>query len=99
MDLAPETLGGRYGYRVCAVISDWPVIAHRLSEITGQPVDDFPEKIMRQMIRLMRRDLRAGRRIDYDKPPQLLQLYERAKADLEQTDPPSSSANRISTLS
>ncbi|MFC3650968.1 homocitrate synthase [Dyella humi] len=99
MDLAPEMLGGRYGYRVCAVISDWPVIAHRLSEITGRSVDDFPEKPMRQMIRLMRRDLRAGERIDYDKPPQLLQLYERAKSNLEQPGPPSSSADHVSTLS
>jgi hypothetical protein len=29
---------------------------------------------------LMRRDLRAGMRIDYDEPSQLLQLYARAMA-------------------
>lgn len=79
MDLAPEVIGGTYGYRVCAVISDSPVIAGRLAEITGRPADSFPLDITQQMIRLMRRDLRTGRRIDYDKPEQLLELYARAK--------------------
>jgi hypothetical protein len=31
------------------------------------------------MIRLMRRDLRAGERIDYDEPQQLLTLLARAQ--------------------
>ncbi|HUB89781.1 MAG TPA: homocitrate synthase [Dyella sp.] len=79
MDLAPEAIGGQYGYRVCAVISDGPVIARRLAEVTGRPLTDFPQAITTQMICLMRRDLRAGKRIDYDQPPALLQLYERAK--------------------
>jgi hypothetical protein len=79
MDLPPEAIGGRYGYRVCAVISDPPVIAGRLAEITGLPADRFPLEITQQMVRLMRRDLRTGRRIDYDKPGQLLELYARAK--------------------
>jgi hypothetical protein len=79
MDLPPETIGGDYRYRVCAVISDTPVIAGRLAELTGLPASSFPSEITRQMIRLMRRDLRTGRRIDYDKPDQLLDLYARAK--------------------
>jgi hypothetical protein len=79
MDLPPETIGGHYGYRVCAVISDPPVIAGRLAEITGLPADHFPKEITQQMVRLIRRDLRTGRRIDYDKPDQLLDLYARAK--------------------
>jgi hypothetical protein len=79
MDLPPDVIGGRYGYRVCAVISDPPVIAGRLGEITGLPAERFPLEITRQMVRLMRRDLRTGRRIDYDKPDQLLELYARAK--------------------
>jgi hypothetical protein len=54
------------------------VIAGRLAEVTGQPASDFPEEITRQMIRLMRRDLRAGERIDYDEPQQLLALLARA---------------------
>jgi len=79
MDLPPESLGGNYGYRVCAVISDSPVIAGRLAEITGRPARSFPADVTEQMVRLMRRDLRTGRRIDYDKPEQLLELYARAK--------------------
>jgi hypothetical protein len=79
MDLPPETIGGDYRYRVCAVISDAPVIAGRLAEITGLTPNSFPLEITQQMIRLMRRDLRTGRRIDYDKPDQLLDLYARAK--------------------
>jgi hypothetical protein len=79
MDLPPQVIGGQYGYRVCAVISDPPVIAGRLAEITRLPVDSFPDDVLQQMMRLMRRDLRIGRRIDYDKPSQLLDLYKRAK--------------------
>ncbi|MFC4762608.1 beta/alpha barrel domain-containing protein [Dyella koreensis] len=80
MDLAPETIGGRYGYRVCPVISDPGVIAGRLAEVTGRPIDDFPLHVTRRMVRLMRRDLRSGRRIAYDEPMQLLELYARASA-------------------
>jgi HMGL-like len=79
MDLAPEAIGGKYHYRVCPVVSDPPVIAGRLAEITGRPAESFPDDITQQMVRLIRRDLRMGRRIDYDKPDQLLELYARAK--------------------
>ncbi|EIL89076.1 putative alpha-isopropylmalate/homocitrate synthase family transferase [Rhodanobacter fulvus Jip2] len=79
MDLAPRAIGGDYGYRVCPVVSDPVVIAGRLAEVTGRPASDFPEEITRQMIRLMRRDLRAGERIDYDEPQQLLALLARAE--------------------
>lgn len=79
MDLAPRVIGGDYGYRVCPVVSDPAVIAGRLAEVTGRPASDFPEEITRQMIRLMRRDLRAGERIDYDEPQQLLALLARAE--------------------
>jgi hypothetical protein len=78
MDLAPRAIGGDYGYRVCPVVSDPAVIAGRLAEVSGRPASDFPEEITRQMIRLMRRDLRAGERIDYDEPQQLLALLARA---------------------
>jgi hypothetical protein len=79
MDLEPRVVGGNYRYRVCPLVSDPVVIAGRLAEVTGQPARDFPEEINRQMIRLMRRDLRAGERIDYDEPPQLLALLARAE--------------------
>jgi hypothetical protein len=78
MDLPPDAIGGKYGYRICAVAADPPVLAGRLAEVTGRPRDAFPEEVLVQMVRLMRRDLRAGQRIDYDKPEQLLQLYARA---------------------
>jgi hypothetical protein len=78
MDLAPETIGGHYGYRICPVVSDQPVIAGRLAEVTGKPVAAFEPDVLEQMIRLMRRDLRAGLRIAYDEPEQLIDLYRRA---------------------
>jgi hypothetical protein len=86
MDLIPETIGGSYGYRICPLVSDPPVIAGRLSEITGSPPSVFPTDVLIQMIRLMRRDLRAGLRIIYDEPDQLLNLYARAAAP--PTSPP-----------
>ncbi|WP_266170485.1 molybdopterin cofactor-binding domain-containing protein [Dyella subtropica] len=81
MDLPPEAIGGAYGYRVCPQISDEAVIAGRLAEVTGRPAKSFPDRITRHMIRLMRRDLRAGLRIAYDEPGNLLALLARASAD------------------
>jgi hypothetical protein len=80
MDLVPEAIGGVYRYRICPVVSDSVVIAGRLAEVTGQPETSFPQQVLDQMICLMRQDLRAGLRIVYDEPEQLLQLYARALA-------------------
>jgi len=78
MDLVPEAIGGRYGFRICPVVSDPAVIAGRLSEVTGLPASSFPSAVLEQMVRLMRCDLRAGERIVYDEPAQLMALYQRA---------------------
>lgn len=78
MDLVPEAIGGTYRYRICPVVSDTAVIAGRLAEVTGKPADSFPQDVLDRMIRLMRRDLRAGRRIAYDEPENLLKLLARA---------------------
>jgi hypothetical protein len=78
MDLPPETIGGRYGYRVCPLAADAIVLAGRLEEVTGRPASTFPKPVLEQMIRLMRRDLRAGKRVVYDEPAHLLELYARA---------------------
>ncbi|MEJ2631990.1 MAG: hypothetical protein P8011_04745 [Acidihalobacter sp.] len=78
MDLPPEAIGGQQRYRVSPVVSDTPAIAGRLAEVTGQPADEFPDTVLQQMIRLMRRDLRAGKRIVYDQQENLLELYARA---------------------
>ena len=78
MDLVPEAIGGVYRYRICPVVSDPAVIAGRLAEITGNGVEEFPEHVLEQMVRLMRRDLRAGKQIVYDEPQNLMQLYHRA---------------------
>jgi hypothetical protein len=83
MDLPPERIGGRYGYRICPLVSDPPVIAGRLAEVTGAPAADFPPAVLERMIRLMRRELRAGLRIAYDRPEELLGLYARALKGLE----------------
>jgi hypothetical protein len=79
MDLPPEAIGGQQRYRVSPVVSDAPAIAGRLAEVTGQPADEYPDTVLQQMIRLMRRDLRAGKRIVYDQPENLLELYARAR--------------------
>lgn len=79
MDLPPEAIGGTYRYRICPVVSDPAVIAGRLAEVTGQPASDFPEDVTKRMVRLMRQDLRDGKRIIYDRPVELMELYERAK--------------------
>lgn len=68
MDLVPEAIGWAYRYRICPVVSDSAVIAGRLAEVTGRPADTFPTDVLDQMIRLMRRDLRTGKRIVYDQP-------------------------------
>jgi hypothetical protein len=78
MDLPPEAIGGEYRYRICPVVSDPAVIAGRLAEVTGRPAEAFSDAVLQQMIRLMRRDLRAGKRIVYDDPKPLLQLLARA---------------------
>ena len=78
MDLVPQAIGGRYGFRICPLASDPPVIAGRLAEVTGRAPESFPEDVLVQMVRLMRRELRAGQRIVYDDPEELLQLYVRA---------------------
>jgi HMGL-like len=80
MDLPPESIGGEYGFRVNPLASDPVVIAGRLSEVTGRPPDTFPQDVCQQMVRLMRRDLRAGQRLAYDEPENLLDLYNRALA-------------------
>lgn len=79
MDLPPEAIGGTYRYRICPVVSDPAVIAGRLSEVTGRPASDYSDELLKRMVRLMRRDLRDGKRIIYDRPLELMELYERAK--------------------
>lgn len=85
MDLVPEAIGGKYGYRICPLVSDTTILAGRLAEVTGRPVETFVQEVLLQMIRLMRRDLRAGERIVYDEPAELMKLYVRAGgADVKQ---------------
>ncbi|MEO4048754.1 hypothetical protein AAFN46_16880 [Pseudomonas sp. CAU 1711] len=79
MDLPPEAIGGRYRYRICPLVSDTQVIAGRLEEVTGRPAAEFSQAVLEQMIFLMRRDLRAGERIVYDQPDNLLRLFARAQ--------------------
>lgn len=78
MDLPPEAIGGTYRYRICPLVSDTAVIAGRLQEVCGRPEGGFPQAVLKQMIFLMRADLRAGERIVYDQPENLMQLYARA---------------------
>lgn len=82
MDLPPENIGGEYGYRVCPLAADANVLAGRLAEVTGRPSGAFPAPVLEKMVRLMRRELRAGQRIVYDEPEELLALYARAGGGL-----------------
>lgn len=78
MDLPPERVGGSYGYRITPVASDGRVIAGRLQEVLGIPAETITQPLLDTMIRLMRRDMRAGNRIAYDQPDQLRSLHARA---------------------
>jgi len=80
MDLAPEAIGGNTvtASARCPAIQRW--IAGRLAEVTGRPAEAFPDEVLQQMIRLMRRDLRAGKRIIYNDPKPLMELLVRASA-------------------
>jgi hypothetical protein len=78
MDLPPELIGEQYSSRISPVGSDVPVIQGRVRDALGIAID---EAWATRMILLMRSDLREGRRIRYDAPDQLLELYHRAAAD------------------
>jgi hypothetical protein len=93
MDLPPERIGGSYGYRITAVASDYPVIRGRLRQELGLSAKSISTDLLETMRRLMRRDLRAGIRLDYDDPGQLRDLYERARA-LVEAKAPSRTAKR-----
>lgn len=80
MDLPPEAIGGQYRFRICPLVSDPAVIAGRLAETTGRQPEEFPETVLVKMIYLMRKDLRAGKRIVYDQPENLMNLYDRASS-------------------
>lgn len=76
MDLPPERIGGSYKFRVAPLAADRTILGGRLLEL-GVPGPQDPA-ILDQMVRLMRRDLRAGKQIVYDEPDNLKDLYRRA---------------------
>jgi hypothetical protein len=84
MDLPPDRIGGEYRYRICPVVSDDEAVRGRLAEVSGCPPDAYGDEVITMMIRLMRRELRGGLRIDYDEPEQVMALYHRALAVLVQ---------------
>jgi hypothetical protein len=83
MDLPAKAIGGVDGYRVGPLGSDAPILAGRLAEVTKRAPETFDHDVLQQMVRLMRRELRAGQRIVYDDPRQLLSLYARAGGSVE----------------
>jgi hypothetical protein len=80
MDLPPDGIGGVYRYRICPVVSDLEAVRGRLAEVSGKPPEAYGDDTITMMIRLMRRELRHGERIDYDLPEQVMALYVRALA-------------------
>ncbi len=97
MDLPPERIGGSYGFRVTAVASDAPVIRGRLRQELGLSARHLSTDLLDTMRRLMRRDLRAGIRLDYDEPDQLRDLYERARALVEAKAPARASKRKAAS--
>jgi len=87
MDLTPDRIGGTYGYRICPLAADPPVLRGRLIETTGKPPSQFPDAIMEEMVRLMRADLNNGVRKDYDPPAEIWNLYLRATSDARARQP------------
>jgi hypothetical protein len=79
MDLVPEALGGEYKYRICPVVSDPEVLRGRLIEVLDGGPGAFPHETMIKMIRLMRQDLRSGKKIIYNDPEELVRLLDRAR--------------------
>lgn len=77
-DLPASAIGATQRYRICPVVSDPPVIRGRLGEVMKRDPKSFDETVMVQMRRLMRRSLRAGRRIAWDEPQALVALYNAA---------------------
>jgi len=80
MDLPPDRIGGEYRYRICPVVSDAEPVRGRLAEVSGRPPSDYGDDVITTMIRLMRRELRRGLRIDYNEPEEVMALYARALA-------------------
>ncbi len=76
MDLPPERIGGHYGFRISPIASDVNVIQGRLKEL--DIVHDAPDDVINEMRRIMRRDLHAGQRLNYDNKKVLTELYQRA---------------------
>ena len=75
MDLAPEAIGAKPGWRI-TMSSDNAVLRNRLNEVRpGTELDDATANRMRA---LLRSDLMAGKRIAYDEPNNLIDLYVRA---------------------
>jgi hypothetical protein len=77
-DLPASVIGATQRYRICPVVSDPPVIRGRLGEVMRRDPESFDQHVMEQMRRLMRRSLRAGRRIAWDEPQALVALYHAA---------------------
>jgi hypothetical protein len=85
MDLPPDRIGGVYRYRICPVVSDVEAVRGRLAEVSGKLPEAYADDVITMMIRLMRRELRRGLRIDYDEQEQVMALYGRALAELAKT--------------
>jgi len=77
MDLPPSAIGGHYLHRIAPVGSDIPVVQGRVWEALSIRID---QDTAHRMILLMRSDLRANKRIEYDAEAQLRELYRRAIA-------------------
>lgn len=90
MDLPPARIGVRTGWRVAPVASDLKVIRGRLREFDAHLSDEvLRDEVMAKMRVLMREDMRAGLRLEYDRAEILLELHRRALLRLAATVGPS----------
>ena len=90
MDLPAERIGATPGWRIAPTVSDNRVIRGRLHE-THPEISVTDDELLTEMRSLMRRDMCAGKRIEYDEPHALLDLYQRASAATQSAATPSES--------
>jgi hypothetical protein len=79
MDLPPEKIGGKQGYRIAPVTSDNAIVMGRLREVGIQlEPGNATEKRLKRMREIMREDLLANCQREYDLPDVLKDLYNRS---------------------
>ena len=86
MDITSQQIGGTTGARIAPVASNEAIIFQRMQELQVGNVSDAKDQILSYMRIVMRRDLVAGLKYDYDVASVLDDCYRRA-LQLQQEQP------------